>query len=662
MRRPIVIALLIGAAAWLGACGGGGGGGGTPSYTIGGTVSGLVSGQQVSLTNNGGDTLVVSANGAFTFKTAVVASGSYSVAVSNQPVGGQCVVSNSAGTNVSTNVTTITVACTPDTYTVSGTISNVAANQPVTLTDNGADALQISASGNFTFAAPIAYGSAYAVAVSAQPLGQTCTVSNGSGTMTGPVNNVTVACTPQPLLSPIPTLLPDLSAKYAALCGLLAHMQNAIPVDIYKTGRKSLFLNVWCLHTPAGDPYVGPVINTLIVLGQDQNGNFTDQTKAVLGSDMPSISGIGMKYVVYDANGDGYDDIVYAVDGEDGRSPAFVGPAVPFDQSASNLNFPTVALLSNGDGTYQITPFGQPVWGSDLRLISAKPNNPILVLLPADSSSQGWTYNQGWSAIGGYSWVSTFTNVFLDYTQTGVLPTVAVNGYKDSSVQNIQVWGQSGGVWNKQSDTNFLSYQYVPYADRTGAQSNLQIGNVFGSDYVVPFLYEGCQFNLSPTSPVVPLFSMLGGQIIGGYQPGQVLTDSVIQPGVDLVTFDISASNLPVNIRSLARVNLNGGYPYYRLVCDDINKDGNEDIVIQNLSTPIMFLNDGQGNLHFVQQGNFPPLPHGATYIYEDLDGDGIRDLLYFPIDRYQNWPVPSGEVRVVIYKGLRKLMLSDTQ
>src|SRR5688572_26448047 len=59
----------------LASCGGGGGGGGGGSpppvaYTIGGTVTGLT-GTGLSLRNDGGDPLTISANGVFTFATAI---------------------------------------------------------------------------------------------------------------------------------------------------------------------------------------------------------------------------------------------------------------------------------------------------------------------------------------------------------------------------------------------------------------------------------------------------------------------------------------------------------------------------------------------------------------------------------------------------------------
>lgn len=64
------------------------------------------------------------------------------------------------------------------------------------LQNNGTDDKQILNSGAFTFATPLAVDSTYAVTVSVQPTNpsEDCVVSNGSGTATGDVNNVSVDC------------------------------------------------------------------------------------------------------------------------------------------------------------------------------------------------------------------------------------------------------------------------------------------------------------------------------------------------------------------------------------------------------------------------------------------------------------------------------------
>jgi hypothetical protein len=82
-------------------------------------------------------------------------------------------------------------------YTIGGTVSGLAGSGLV-LKNNGEDNLAISADGSFTFALSIADGAPYAVTVFTQPSNpaQTCTVTNGSGTVSGAnVTDVAVTCT-----------------------------------------------------------------------------------------------------------------------------------------------------------------------------------------------------------------------------------------------------------------------------------------------------------------------------------------------------------------------------------------------------------------------------------------------------------------------------------
>lgn len=81
----------------------------------------------------------------------------------------------------------------PTTYTVGGAVTGLSGS--VVLQDNGGDNLTVSASGPFTFATKLNSGAAYKVTVLTQPAGQTCAVTNGTGTVSANVTNVAVACT-----------------------------------------------------------------------------------------------------------------------------------------------------------------------------------------------------------------------------------------------------------------------------------------------------------------------------------------------------------------------------------------------------------------------------------------------------------------------------------
>ena len=98
-----------------------------PTYTIGGTISGLSG--TVVLQNNGGDNYSTSTNGSFVFATPLNNSASYAVTVSTQPSGQNCTVGSGTGTVSSANVTTVAVTCTTKTTpTISVTNSPVTYN------------------------------------------------------------------------------------------------------------------------------------------------------------------------------------------------------------------------------------------------------------------------------------------------------------------------------------------------------------------------------------------------------------------------------------------------------------------------------------------------------------------------------------------------------
>lgn len=171
-------------------------GGGADGFSIGGSLSGLAAGQQVTLLDNGGDALTLSADGTFEFSSKVAANASYLVSVGTQPTGQTCTVSSASGAGVTANVSSVSVVCSTNTFTIGGALSGLAAGQQVTLLDNGGDALTLTANGSFSFATLVAYGGSYAVTIGTQPTGKTCSVSSGSGSgVSANVASVSVTCT-----------------------------------------------------------------------------------------------------------------------------------------------------------------------------------------------------------------------------------------------------------------------------------------------------------------------------------------------------------------------------------------------------------------------------------------------------------------------------------
>jgi len=97
------------------ACGGGGGygGGGSTSYIVGGTVSGLASGDSLVLQDNHANNTLITANGSFAFSAPLSYGMAYNVTVLTQPSAPlqTCAVANATGTIAYANVTNVAVSC-----------------------------------------------------------------------------------------------------------------------------------------------------------------------------------------------------------------------------------------------------------------------------------------------------------------------------------------------------------------------------------------------------------------------------------------------------------------------------------------------------------------------------------------------------------------------
>lgn len=168
------------------------------THTVGGTVSGLA-GSGLVLKLNGSTSLPVSQNGSFTFPAGLATGATYAVTVGTQPSNPtqSCVVSNGAGTVGSVDVTNVLVTCAgqpPQLYTVGGRVSGLTGSGLVLKLNGGSD-LAMSTNGLFNFPGGLPTGTHYEVTVGAQPSGQVCTVTDGSGTIgAANVSNVRVAC------------------------------------------------------------------------------------------------------------------------------------------------------------------------------------------------------------------------------------------------------------------------------------------------------------------------------------------------------------------------------------------------------------------------------------------------------------------------------------
>ena len=170
----------------------------TNQFKVGGSVTGLKSGESLSLQNNGIDTITMGSDGTFTFATSITSGNPYAVTISSPPLTQNCVVNGGTGNVGDADVTSVSINCT-NKPTVGGSVTGLSNSGTVGLALNGStETLSITSNGTFAFTTPFNQNDTYAVTVTTQPTSpwQTCSVTNGSGTIgTASVTNVAVNCT-----------------------------------------------------------------------------------------------------------------------------------------------------------------------------------------------------------------------------------------------------------------------------------------------------------------------------------------------------------------------------------------------------------------------------------------------------------------------------------
>jgi len=182
----------------------------TPTYWVGGTVSGLQnSGTSAGLVlSNDIDKQTISSFdatcGPWTFPNKLPDGSSWRILIQTQPSDAECVIaSGSTGKVQGRDANTIRITCTVR-YTLGGRVSGLTGSEtapnPVVLqqtANNARDTVTVNTNGNWNFPNPYPPGTQYTVTVLTQPQSprQSCIVVDGTGTITtGPVSTIVVSC------------------------------------------------------------------------------------------------------------------------------------------------------------------------------------------------------------------------------------------------------------------------------------------------------------------------------------------------------------------------------------------------------------------------------------------------------------------------------------
>lgn len=163
------------------------------NFSIGGSVLGLsATGLVVNL--DGRDSLSIDpADSSYTFPVLQPGFTAHSVRIKSHPAGQICSVANGGYAYLSsTDLTGVNIICSTGPHKVSGYATGESSGLRLTL--NNAEELLLAGEGVFEFNTLFSDGMGYVVGIAEQPPGQTCSISNATGSTNASVNNILVEC------------------------------------------------------------------------------------------------------------------------------------------------------------------------------------------------------------------------------------------------------------------------------------------------------------------------------------------------------------------------------------------------------------------------------------------------------------------------------------
>lgn len=401
-------------------------------------------------------------------------------------------------------------------------------------------------------------------------------------------------------------------------------MQMVAAVDLNLDGLKDIVAHLWHNNWNAGEDFYGEVPNKLAVFLQSSDKYFSYANENILIDGLSDFNGsASRKQVIADFNDDGYPDIGYAMNREDGRRMSKSN----LDYGESNWGSKAAVLLSNGEGKYQLStpdPDEDALW---YHAVAAVPNglgyyDLILRSKPGSTdpalayrwvnglwtSLDSYPYLQGWEIQGSsnYIWASeTFSAVLYALTDSGwsLVDNYSTASLRGETVQ-VKTWN---GELSQQSTVDLYDKLRVSFA--FSEQCILDDGELFVSAVDSRILPEDWR------------------------EKSFVVETEMIQDS-PFMLFDIN--NQQLRLRDDLLPSQLSTFHSYRFSCDDYNFDGLDDIFASALNgTNVLYLQQAdqsfepQSQLIFPSQTSFTNA-NQVRSLFDDLNGDGIIDLLYY--------------------------------
>ncbi len=426
---------------------------------------------------------------------------------------------------------------------------------------------------------------------------------------------------PTPLFNTEPIVLNDPQTYYNNACGSPT-TSSVIPVDINGDNYDDFVIHYWCDQEEFGNSVRGETKNIIVAFTSDGSGGYDVDNYNVFGESYPSLGGASRKFKVFDINGDGKDDIAYAMNNEDGRS------AYTWEDQLSNGTQPTV-LLSTETG-FTIERMGEQDWG-----------HAVSITETGDVIFAGFNYGTQAFRLQGEQWIDV----------TSEYPSVSPSSHliKNGTIANAERRSDSFGFYLtkiiEDEWQRFAEYMFTKDFDvyweswnnsGTGNYDPYPVTTLYGKKYFGAMFDTMCEFDGMLIAKLNAATLKDGSEPIeGGYYQQ---TDTY--PVNMLMFFALVDEEIVLQDSPITDENINVNYNDW--TCNDINNDYSNDIVTSVFSepwvdtreyrggVPIVYLNNGSGSLTSVDVSEWPTYSQEVSTagFLHDIDNNGTSDLI----------------------------------
>ena len=415
--------------------------------------------------------------------------------------------------------------------------------------------------------------------------------------------------------------------------------------DMNLDGKKDIIVHIWGEFENSKSVTTAEKIDDSLILylSNPKNDQYEIANKKIFGEEKLSLGGAMSRDVeVGDYNSDGYPDIAYAMNLENGR---------PRGEGFENWFSEIAVVMSNGDGTYRIDIIDIPEYHHTLTTLEIDSQNPIIIFASENSTSDSIAIqygDNGWNRIKGIPPLTGGRALAFQNKNETIKKNYIFTGLTWNFENKVEqgVWVLEDEIWtlldtyqitgtNKKA--NFITWN--------GMTQEKEIFEINDSKIIDLAIWEASAIDLFNNGEEI-VIALLSGSKLSDPSADEFRQNDLQQFNF-FVGYNLKENKL-TNIDDL----ITGQSPEaqsYKFSIMDVNNDGYDDLVsypkdyflngeIEKNERILIYLNNGNGRLIRTNDFDYPSINHSGSSDalafpiadLVDLNQDGILDIFYF--------------------------------